>query len=138
MNHEKDIMSHTDEIYWDDFFKRQKIFFKKLKDEKGEKLNTEQIENCDDLSTNIEDTLKQRGKRYGEFKDCACISQQLKGMMKSTDGWCRLTADKKESLEMIQHKIARILNGDPDYDDNWIDIQGYAKLVQDSLNKPLQ
>lgn len=34
---------------------------------------------------------------------------------------------------MIQHKIARILNGDPDYVDNWVDIAGYAKLVADRL-----
>jgi hypothetical protein len=30
---------------------------------------------------------------------------------------------------MIQHKIGRILNGDPDYVDNWDDIAGYSQLV---------
>jgi len=34
---------------------------------------------------------------------------------------------------MIAHKIGRIINGDPDYDDSWVDIAGYAKLVSDRL-----
>lgn len=34
---------------------------------------------------------------------------------------------------MIFHKIARILNGDPNYADSWVDIAGYAKLVADEL-----
>lgn len=34
---------------------------------------------------------------------------------------------------MIQHKIGRVLNGDPNYDDNWIDICGYSKLIADEL-----
>jgi hypothetical protein len=34
---------------------------------------------------------------------------------------------------MIMHKVARILNGDPNYADNWIDIAGYATLVADRL-----
>lgn len=39
----------------------------------------------------------------------------------------------KEALEMVQHKIARILNGDPQYLDNWVDGAGYFKLVADRL-----
>ena len=42
--------------------------------------------------------------------------------------------DQKEALFMIAHKIGRIINGDPDYADSWIDIAGYAKLVGDRLN----
>lgn len=86
------------------------------------------------MSDNLEKTLDERGKRYGEFKDIAAISQNLKNcMQKFGDGsmWDRLSADKQESLEMIQHKIARILVGDPDYKDNWHDIAGYAKLAED-------
>jgi len=38
-------------------------------------------------------------------------------------------------LQMVQHKIARVLNGDPTYADNFVDIAGYAKLVADELEK---
>jgi hypothetical protein len=36
---------------------------------------------------------------------------------------------------MIAHKIGRILNGDPNYADSWIDIAGYAQLVADRLTR---
>ncbi len=46
----------------------------------------------------------------------------------------KLDADQMEALEMIMHKIGRIINGDADYDDSWRDIAGYAMLVCDRLN----
>lgn len=46
---------------------------------------------------------------------------------------CDLDPDQREALEMIAHKIARILNGDPNYADSWVDIAGYAKLIADRL-----
>ena len=54
--------------------------------------------------------------------------------MIDSPNWAALSDDKKEALGMIAHKIARILNGDPEYGDSWHDIAGYAKLVEDSLN----
>ncbi len=83
----------------------------------------------------VEKVLEERGKRYGEFLYHANIAQDLKKVMTDTPSWGLLDPDQKEALEMIQHKIARILNGDPTYDDNWIDIAGYSKLVADRLNK---
>lgn len=82
----------------------------------------------------IEKTLEERGKRYGEFAEHARISQNLKRVMRDSENWKRMSDDKREALEMIAHKIARILNGSPDYFDNWHDIEGYAKLISNSLN----
>lgn len=79
-------------------------------------------------------TLEERGKRYGVFSGHADITQSLKEILHNTTGWDRLNPSQKESLEMIVHKIGRILNGDPHYDDSWRDIAGYAKLVEDELN----
>jgi len=84
---------------------------------------------------NTESLIAERGTRYGEFKDGAAIMQQLKDVMKFTPKWGALKPSQKESLEMIQHKIGRILNGDPDYDDNWKDIAGYATLIAKELSK---
>jgi len=83
----------------------------------------------------IADTLNERGKRYGDFKGHAFIAQSLKDVMRATRGWEGLTPAQRESLEMIQHKIGRILNGDPNYADSWHDIAGYAKLVEDLLTR---
>lgn len=86
----------------------------------------------------IQTILAERGARYGEFIDHARISQILKDEMRlciSKNKWESLAADQREALEMIAHKIARILNGDPDYSDSWRDIAGYATLVADRLDK---
>jgi hypothetical protein len=43
-----------------------------------------------------------------------------------------LSMPMKESVDMICHKIARIVNGGhPQELDHWHDIAGYAKLVED-------
>ena len=81
----------------------------------------------------VEAILEERGRRYGLFKDLAAMSQTIKDMMKQEEGWARLAPDQKEALEVIAQKIARILNGDPDYADSWLDIAGYAKLIADRL-----
>ena len=84
----------------------------------------------------IEATLEERGKRYGEFLGHAIITQGIKDVMKDSSKWVELSPDKKEALEMVAHKIGRILNGDPEYADSWHDIIGYTKLVEDALPKP--
>ena len=81
----------------------------------------------------VDATLIERGNRYGDFATSAEITQTLKNAMVAAPKWFELSADKKEALEMIQHKIGRILNGDPEYHDSWHDISGYAKLVADTL-----
>lgn len=77
--------------------------------------------------------LQQRGSRYGEFKDNASISQHLKSIIHNSSNYYMLDSDMKEALDMISHKIARIVEGDPYYDDSWVDIAGYAKLVANRL-----
>nr|DAF78429.1 MAG TPA: hypothetical protein [Caudoviricetes sp.] len=91
----------------------------------------------DDLNgctSSTEALITERGSRYGKFKDGADIMQSLKDTMRDVDGWDNLTASQKEALDMIQHKIGRILNGDPTYDDSWKDIAGYATLIVNELN----
>jgi len=83
--------------------------------------------------SDVNTILDERGKRYGLFKDHARISQDLKSSMAMHAGFQVLDPDQAEALEMIAHKIARILNGDPNYVDSWVDIAGYAKLVADRL-----
>lgn len=83
----------------------------------------------------LDKILDERGKRYGTFLGHATVTQQLKKVLDET--LCRrgggLEADQYEALDMICHKIGRIVNGDPDYVDSWQDIAGYAQLVADRL-----
>jgi len=83
----------------------------------------------------VENTLTEREGRYGAFADHARLSQHLTDVMRSAPKWDGLSAVQKEALEMIQHKVARILNGDPRYVDNWHDIAGYATLVEKDLQQ---
>lgn len=82
---------------------------------------------------NINDILSERGQDYGDFTTQAIISQNLKEVMWNTPGWNRLQPFQKEALEMIQHKIARTLNGNPNKKDTWDDKSGYAKLAADRI-----
>jgi hypothetical protein len=81
----------------------------------------------------IVDTLKSRGSRYGDFSEHAIITQNIKQAMVDTPNWKSLPDNMKESLEMVAHKMGRILNGDPYYKDSWHDIIGYIKLIEDTL-----
>jgi hypothetical protein len=82
---------------------------------------------------NIDATLAERGGRYGEFDEHARITQALKEVMVSGRSWSKCTASQKEALEMVAHKIGRIVNGDPNYADSWHDIIGYVRLVEVQL-----
>lgn len=86
--------------------------------------------------TNLNNLLAERGDRYGTFEGHAEIAQRLKGIVHhfASVRACDLDADQYEALDMICHKVARIINGDPNYADSWVDIAGYAKLVADRLN----
>ena len=85
--------------------------------------------------TNIDQTLDERAKDYGKFKDSAALMQGIKRLL--ADHARRhdktFADDQWEALEMIVHKMARIVNGNPDKVDHWVDIAGYAKLVADRL-----
>lgn len=85
------------------------------------------------MTQTIDQTLAERGQRYGEFIGHAHITQNIKEAMKSHEGWDDLAPDMVECLEMVAHKIGRIINGDPEYIDSWTDIIGYTRLVEKRL-----
>lgn len=80
-------------------------------------------------------TLTERAQDYGKFKDGAALMQGIKRLLadhaRAHDK--TFSDDQWEALEMIVHKIGRIVNGNPDKVDHWTDIAGYAKLVADRL-----
>ena len=81
----------------------------------------------------IENVISDRGANYGRFEDGAEIMQQLKLIAHTSQGWERMKPIQREGMDMILHKIGRILNGDPSYVDSWSDIESYSKLVSDLL-----
>jgi len=73
--------------------------------------------------------------RYGPFIDNAIIAQDIKETFRATPNWDKLNAAQKEGLDLIAMKISRILSGDPDYEDNWLDAEGYLRLARHKWEK---
>ena len=88
---------------------------------------------CMPSTDSIDAMLAERGSRYGNFEDHARITQAIKYEIRQGDSFTKMEDDMVEALDMIAHKIGRIVNGDPRYADSWADIAGYAKLVADRL-----
>ena len=82
----------------------------------------------------VGDTLTERGERYGNYREQTAISNKIKEAMQEVPAYWSMESDQKDALEMIAVKMSRIVNGDPDYADNWADIAGYAMLVADRLD----
>lgn len=82
----------------------------------------------------IEALLAERGSTHGDFTNHAGCAQELKDtvhnwLARSGKSWHELPYEVRESLDMILHKIGRIVAGDTLHADHWDDIAGYAKLV---------
>jgi hypothetical protein len=85
------------------------------------------------MTNKIDETLTERQSQYGDFDKHAEITQRIKRAMTDSANWTNLDDDKKECLEMVAHKIGRILNGDPNFHDSWLDIIGYVTLIERDL-----
>ena len=86
-------------------------------------------------SVSVDKTLDARAEMYGTFKDGASLMQSIKRELSAHAAKHGKTFadDQWEALEMIVHKMGRIVNGDPDVTDHWVDIAGYATLIAERL-----
>lgn len=86
-------------------------------------------------ATDVDTVLNERAKDYGKFIEGAEIMQMLKRLVHNyvEQRGTPLAFDQREAIDMIIHKLGRIINGNPDKVDHWTDIAGYAKLVADRL-----
>lgn len=82
-------------------------------------------------SQSVEATLNDRGKTHGSFADNAFYAQELRTLFRQ--GHVGLTNVQREALDMIAGKISRILSGNPNEPDHWLDIEGYARLARNDL-----
>jgi hypothetical protein len=88
-----------------------------------------------DFPDEVDETLDARAVEYGKFIEGAEVMQMLKRVVLNAlnNRDKTLAHDQAEAMDMIIHKIGRIVNGNPDVVDHWLDIAGYAKLVADRL-----
>jgi hypothetical protein len=87
------------------------------------------------METDVDQVLDSRAKDYGKFIEGAEIMQMLKRLVHNyiEDRGTPLAFDQREAIDMIIHKLGRIINGNPDKVDHWVDIAGYAILVSERL-----
>lgn len=72
--------------------------------------------------------LNEREKTHGDYNEVAHLSQMLKSALRSGP-IAEVPAVIRESLELICMKMARIVCGDHNERDHYLDIIGYTKLA---------
>jgi hypothetical protein len=79
--------------------------------------------------------LDARAEQYGSFMQSADTVIRIKGIMHNAvaRNEVHLYPDQLQALDMIATKISRIVHGNPNHLDSWIDIAGYATLVADRI-----
>ena len=85
----------------------------------------------------IEETLASREKTHGKYSNHARVTQRIKRILFEEISNCSafLTDSQWETLDMIAHKIGRIIAGNPNEPDHWHDIAGYAELIVRELRE---
>lgn len=87
------------------------------------------------MTSETEALVTERGKTHGSFEDQARITCELKAVLtkecfaRNQRGQPQLSYQQVEALDMIAHKIGRIIAGDPSFQDHWDDIAGYAHIA---------
>ena len=90
----------------------------------------------------IEAILRDRQKTHGDWYTNATFSREIKTVvlhaiqLRRTRSYEGFTDNQLEALDMIAHKLGRILAGDAAYEDHWLDIAGYAVLAAKGPPKP--
>ena len=79
--------------------------------------------------------LDARAEQYGSFMQSSDTVIRIKGIMHNAvaRNEVHLYPDQLQALDMIATKISRIVHGNPNHLDSWIDIAGYATLVADRI-----
>lgn len=78
----------------------------------------------------MSELLEEREKTHGDFREVARRAQALKAVINENKS---LPLQQREALDMIASKVARILSGDNNCKDHWVDVGGYAELIARDL-----
>jgi hypothetical protein len=74
--------------------------------------------------------IPNRDHQHGGIEAVGMVAQNLKHTMRSGVNWTRLSRGEQEALDMVAHKIGRILSGANPHDpEHWEDVAGYAQTV---------
>jgi hypothetical protein len=77
--------------------------------------------------------IESREASHGDYLLQSYMAISIKDIFRKQAGYSKLSADQRESLDMIAVKMSRILHGNCDEPDHWLDIAGYATLCYNRL-----
>jgi hypothetical protein len=72
--------------------------------------------------------ITERAKTHGDWNEVARVSNGIKALFRSGASWKDMTPSQQEALDMKAVKQARIVCGNPNEPDHWLDDIGYATL----------
>jgi len=68
-----------------------------------------------------------RDNQHGGMEAVGNVAQRMKSAIRTGRNWQRLSWGEREALDMICHKVGRVLSGaDPHDQQHWEDVAGYA------------
>ena len=88
-----------------------------------------------DNTTDERNIVDHRAETHGDFASNAKVSQKLKTVVRESAHYENLTYEEREAIDMILHKIARIVSSRVHFIDHWRDLIGYSELVVRKLKK---
>lgn len=85
------------------------------------------------MTKEINDLTSERAKTHGDFDLSSLFVRRVYKEITNSPNFHNLTPPQERGLRMIVEKLSRVLYGDSQFFDHWIDIEGYAKLINDSI-----
>lgn len=74
--------------------------------------------------------IPNRDQQHGGMEAVGAVAQLIKDAMRDGRNWERLSCGHREALDMLAHKIGRVLSGaDPHDRQHWEDVAGYAQAA---------
>jgi hypothetical protein len=83
----------------------------------------------------VDRIVSERPSTHGDFEQNTVFMQRVKELTRLQPNWHKMEPYQREALEMIVHKMGRILHGDHEHLDHWEDIGGYAACVTRVLRR---
>lgn len=74
---------------------------------------------------------KERESKYGNFRDNAYVAQEMKALSRNPE----FSRVQREALDQILSKVSRLVCGNPNHLDSWLDIANYATLAYKHTKK---
>jgi hypothetical protein len=83
----------------------------------------------------VGDVINERENTHGDFENLSNVAQNIKSAYKMGHRYPDLKPYQREAVDLIATKLARIVCGDPNHTDNWLDGSGYFTLVLNELER---